>query len=728
MGWVAHYRKYQELITGVKYKFMTSEDRDRLPAGVYRQLFEAAADPIFVLDLAEGHFIEVNRAACDHLGYSREELLRMGPEHIDDAATMEKIPERIEQLKKGIPLTYEAVHINRDGTHIPVEMHIRQIEHEGRVLALNICRNITERKQAKRALVENIQRYRFLVESIPFCVHEIDRSGRLQFMNKAGLDMLGLDNEENIHGMPYMDVVSQQDSERVGTLLQNAINGAASHFEFTSAGDVPMYFKSCFIPIQDSCGKVIRLMGITENITGRKKAEKELQNNREILEKIFAATHFHVVLLDPECNFIRVNRAYADACGFDPEFFIGKNHFALYPSEELESRFKRVVETGVPYTVYSRPFEWPDKPELGTTYWDLAIYPVKDASGKVDGILFTLLEVTQHKQAEIDLLDSEEKFRRVYENAPVGIAMAGEDQKIFMANAAYCRMFGYSPEELRHLTISDLTHPDYHRETRQKAAAVLGGTLPFYSFEKKYLRKDGGAFWGRITATEVTSGTPGKHYIMGLVEDVTERVEREERRLAEVREQKDILVREVHHRIKNSLQGVVGLLRQYATDHPEVAGVIDGAVGKVYSIAAIHGLQAQKLSEAVNLAFLMEQLVGLSECPIELSNGLSCPVILGKDEAVPIALILNELVTNACKHRSACHPILVNLSGSATGVAVTVANHFEGNGGRTAGQGSGLRLIESLLPRKYASLEFRQEDGIFSASLELSPPIVAPEI
>ena len=128
--------------------------------------------------------------------------------------------------------------------------------------------------QRGKLLRESENRYRLLVESSPFCIHEIDLEGRLLSMNRAGLDMLGLDNDEKIRGMSYLDAVSQQDAGRVGALLQDAINnGTPSHFEFTASGDALLYFKSCFIPIRDADGKVLKLMGITEDITERKKFE-----------------------------------------------------------------------------------------------------------------------------------------------------------------------------------------------------------------------------------------------------------------------------------------------------------------------------------------------------------------------------------------------------------------------------------------------------------------------
>ncbi len=104
--------------------------------------------------------------------------------------------------------------------------------------------------------------------------------------------------------------------------------------------------------------------------------------------------------LDPDFNFRWVNRAYADAAGREPDFFMGRNHFDLYPHEENEAIFRRVVETGEPYSVTAKPFEHPDQPERGTTYWDWRLAPVKDSDGRVRRVLLTLMDVTEREKAQ----------------------------------------------------------------------------------------------------------------------------------------------------------------------------------------------------------------------------------------------------------------------------------------------------------------------------------------
>ncbi|MEW6739751.1 MAG: ATP-binding protein [Nitrospirota bacterium] len=134
--------------------------------------------------------------------------------------------------------------------------------------------------------------------------------------------------------------------------------------------------------------------------------EKEMESKRilskanELFEKVFSSMHLMIAYMDKDFNFIRVNQAYAEADERTPEFFVGKSHFDLYPSEENEAIFRKVVETGEPYLAYEKPFEYAGHPERGVTYWDWSLQPVKEADGTVSGLILILLDVTDRKRAE----------------------------------------------------------------------------------------------------------------------------------------------------------------------------------------------------------------------------------------------------------------------------------------------------------------------------------------
>jgi diguanylate cyclase (GGDEF)-like protein/PAS domain S-box-containing protein len=152
-------------------------------------------------------------------------------------------------------------------TAITLEDQVRR-----RVAELENARQ--ENEKVARALRESENRQHLLIENSPMSIHEIDMDGRITSMNRAGLGMRGVNEEREVQGSFYLDVVSSDDRERVGELLARGLAGETSHFEFMAGGAQGKIFKSCFVPIKNKAGGTEKLMGITEDITERKKAEE----------------------------------------------------------------------------------------------------------------------------------------------------------------------------------------------------------------------------------------------------------------------------------------------------------------------------------------------------------------------------------------------------------------------------------------------------------------------
>jgi PAS domain S-box-containing protein len=132
--------------------------------------------------------------------------------------------------------------------------------------------------------------------------------------------------------------------------------------------------------------------------------ETELRKRSQMLEAFFRHTITPLAFLDRHFNFVRVNEAYAHAAGKGPEYFAGKNHFALYPQEETEAVFRQTVRTRQPYYAYAQPLTYPDQPERGVTYWDWRLTPLCDDAGDVEFLVLSLDDVTERQNA-IDELE-----------------------------------------------------------------------------------------------------------------------------------------------------------------------------------------------------------------------------------------------------------------------------------------------------------------------------------
>lgn len=201
---------------------------------------------------------------------------------------------------------------------------------------------------------------------------------------------------------------------------------------------------------------------------------------------------------------------------------------------------------------------------------------------------------------------------------------------------------------------------------------------------------------------------------------------------------RETVVREVHHRIKNHLQGVAGLLRQHAEEHAEIRPIMDVAIAQIQAVAAIHGLQGKQAGSQVSLC---DMVSSIARTVGDLTNAQIVPSIMAdsvmpaqiaESESVAIALILNELFMNAVKHspsiEGARKVVRLGVTCARKAAQVRIFNQgklplgfsFE----RCQETGNGLTLVHSLLPEEGVSLRIMAANGGVETVLDLSPPIV----
>ncbi len=236
--------------------------------------------------------------------------------------------------------------------------------------------------------------------------------GRIIDCNEQLACMLGYGVHE-MKGMAISDIIVPEDRERIMANIRDGRDSVAEHGMFRKDGVrivVEVHGRSM------AAGGRRRITAIRD-ISDRKREEEMLRREHDTLQSVMnGAKNMHLVYLDSEFNFVRVNEVYAATCGYLPEEMIGKNHFALYPHQENESIFAHVRDTGEPYEVRDKPFEFPDQPERGVTYWDWTLTPVHGPEGVVAGLVLSLHETTERKLAELLLerdLDAMTRLRRL---------------------------------------------------------------------------------------------------------------------------------------------------------------------------------------------------------------------------------------------------------------------------------------------------------------------------
>jgi len=260
---------------------------------------------------------------------------------------------------------------------------------------------------------------------------------------------------------------------------------------------------------------------LREEVQERISAEEALRQRTRDLDAFFANTIEPLAILDKDFNFVRVNRAYAEAGRRDVSEFAGHNHFELYPHEENQRIFEEAVRTKTPYQARAKPFLYPGQPQRGITYWDWTLVPVLDDRGDVQMVLLSLRDVSPQKRAELALRESEQKYRSLVEVSPEAICVA-IDEKVAFVNTAALKLIGTkNAEEMVERPMWGFIHPDSAQLVRNDIAEILEkhGKVP--PREAKLIRLDGSTVDVEVSATAIVHY--GKTGVLAIFHDITER-------------------------------------------------------------------------------------------------------------------------------------------------------------------------------------------------------------
>jgi PAS domain S-box-containing protein len=288
-------------------------------------------------------------------------------------------------------------------------------------LQLNpFLKEMQERIRVEQALWATDELLRKVLELLPVGVWITDREGKIVHGNPAtrqiwgGARYVGIDHygEYKAWRVYSGKPVEQEEWAAVRAIRQGETT-LNEELEIECFDGSRKIILNSAVPILDAQNEVQGAVIVNQDITRRLQEKKALVRANELLERVFSSVDTLIAHLDRNFNFVRVNETYARSGGHPPDFFVGKNHFDLYPNEENQAIFQLVVETGEPFSVYEKPFEYAEYPELGLTYWDWSLQPVKGANGTVEGVVLSLVDVTKRKRAEIQLERQNQELRQL---------------------------------------------------------------------------------------------------------------------------------------------------------------------------------------------------------------------------------------------------------------------------------------------------------------------------
>jgi len=312
-----------------------------------------------------------------------------------------------------------------------------------------------------------------------------------------------------------------------------------------------------------------------------------------------------------------------------------------------------------------------------------------------------------------------------------GMLIIDEHAVILQANQSFLHMSGYAVHEVLGktphflLSVADAL-PDGPAQTALDFA-------PQQAVQRRqwHRRKSGEVYPAWVTLSPVKDlQARTTHYVVTMT-DITSQHEQEAQRRQIELALRDTLVQEVHHRIKNNLQGIMGMLRTLDHDQPELHGPITQVIGQIHSISVIHGLQGRANPDRVRLCELTcavaAGIESLWHTPIHVdipTPWQACRI--SPAEAVPVALVLNELLLNAVKHGGQEHQdvqVTLRKGAQADHVHITIANPGQWPESRLSSKG-GQGLVSALMPRNGATVTRTQVSDRAVLRLEFSPPVI----
>lgn len=376
-------------------------------------------------------------------------------------------------------------------------------------------------------------------------------------------------------------------------------------------------------------------------------------------------------------------------------------------------------------------FECRVKARDGREFWVVgnAVVTGRESTGRQ--LTYALLDIERRRQAEARVGEAQASLQRIIEAAPMAITLRdARTLKILQINRVAARSLHRSPEELIGRTPEQVFLP---RVAAQRRADMERSLASRELLQREYRVEDQGAtvVWDARYLPLAAAPGQSPDQLLLVATDVTEQRAAQEARFEAAIAQREMLVKEVHHRIKNNLQGVAGLLQQIAQRKPEVAGVMSEVIGQVQAIAQVYGLQVG-VTGPLRVKSVVEAITGSVQRtfgrPIAFAVEGPHPHAwaLPEAESIPIALTVNELLTNAVKHSQ--DSVCCTLRCEAQGVVLTIANRArlpEGfNLARYPGGVSGLGLVRALLPRRSATLAIEQQGETVRACVTLEPPCI----
>jgi len=592
----------------------------------FRTLVDQASDAIFVHDV-KGRLLDVNRSACESLGYSRTELLKLSMPDIEQGAGLSDLRKLWRSLRSGQSQILRGRHRRKSGDTFPVEISLTSYEIQGQLMLAALARNITERTEYEDRLARSVSLLRATIESSASGMFVVSTSAKVTAHNQRFLEMWSMPPE----------IAAQDDDEKVWRRVAEQI------------AEPEMFFRRirelCARPEQDSHdilnlkdGRVIdrisspqrlgeKIIGRVWNfrdVTSLTRAEESMRLQSFALEAAANA----IVITDRAGRIEWVNPAFTRSSGYTQEEAVGKNSRELAdsgrPDTEFFNRMIPPIHDGKVWhgEVTSR------RKDGSLLVEDVAITPLQNAENQITHFVAIKQDITERKRMEAELRQAGERTQFYMNRMPLGFVAFDRDFRVSEWNAAAEKIFGWSTAQAigRHafeLIVPADVQPLLSEAWRQ---IFKDGNLASHSINDN-ITKDKRRItceWHNAPWRDAEGGVCG---CLSIVDDITERIQGEKQR------------NELEDRLRQSQK-------------MEAIGQLSGGIAHDFNniLTVIQGNAMMLLSQKLEPAETLECSNQISRAA-ERAAGLTRQLLMfaRRQQMRPVRLDLNETVVQVTK-------------------------------------------------------------------------------
>lgn len=584
------------------------QDKLKLNEQILEQISDSSADIIWMMD-KEHKLTFISKATERILGYAPEEAKSIRISALQSSEDLErkiKAHQFPRKRKKGVefdPVHLEMQHIHKDGSKIWTDMLSRPLYNKNDEYCglVGILRDNSERKATELAVRESQELYRSLIELSPEGIIIINH-GKIEFANREFIKMLKVEREKQIVERNFLDLVKLKDHANVRKWLKRVelfkadnevILAELDRFDGTS-----LFAEVMATPVTIRGEKSAQLF--VRDVTQRILTGKELNKERELNENLIKSIPDFIYFKDASGNFIKINRAFSKALGLKkPEEAIGKSDkhfFGIKHFQQTRKEEQQIIETKKPLIGAIREEPWIND---NINWVSVTKMPLYGPDHEVIGTYGVSRDITKQKQSEDELRKREERFRQLFGQVQVGMAIVNPKFEILEVNDTLCNILNFRRKEIIDLNILNLLGKEQKNRLKAYSNNSLRDQPDDYQSECTLTSKKGDQIHVILKIIKLDSLEELKGQMLFQVIDIHERKEAEEQLLVRNNELNNFVYK-VSHDLRAPLLSVKGLINLMRVEKGEE--IKEGYIDMIESrVEKLDGFIRDILSHSKNL-------------------------------------------------------------------------------------------------------------------------------